>query len=213
MHPDEVALLEAVCECPDDDAPRLIYADWLEESGLVACVARAEFIRVQVRLEQIADIDPAKKGLQHRAWQLLHEHSPIWLAPMGMSLWGVSYRRGFLDRATTRSDLVLQNPEWFARQPIANLEVELDQGCWNLVIGMLAQRLRPESNDDLVSAWDRACTTEPRLTLMQSGGEAEALAWHPLIHRVRELRLSVAWNTFRREGGPLSAMLNPRVGP
>ncbi len=30
---DETALLRAVCESPMDDAPRLVYADWLEENG------------------------------------------------------------------------------------------------------------------------------------------------------------------------------------
>src|SRR4051812_5383520 len=37
------ALLAAIAEAPDDDAPRLVYADWLEEHG---DDARAEFIRV-----------------------------------------------------------------------------------------------------------------------------------------------------------------------
>src|SRR5579885_46194 len=41
---DADALLVAVLAAPDDDAPRLIYADWLDEHGEPA---RAEFIRVQ----------------------------------------------------------------------------------------------------------------------------------------------------------------------
>lgn len=41
------ALLAAVLACPEDDAPRLIYADYLEGQGRDA---RAEFIRVQVGL-------------------------------------------------------------------------------------------------------------------------------------------------------------------
>ena len=41
----EQAFLRAVIENPDDDAPRLIYADWLDEQGQSE---RAEFIRVQV---------------------------------------------------------------------------------------------------------------------------------------------------------------------
>jgi uncharacterized protein (TIGR02996 family) len=31
--PDEVALLRAVLSSPDDDAPRLVYADWCDEYG------------------------------------------------------------------------------------------------------------------------------------------------------------------------------------
>ncbi len=41
---DGEALLAAILANPDDDAPRLIYSDWLEENG---DEARAEFIRVQ----------------------------------------------------------------------------------------------------------------------------------------------------------------------
>jgi uncharacterized protein (TIGR02996 family) len=46
------AFLEAIREQPDDDAPRLIYADWLEEHGGHACSVRAQFIPVQCEPEQ-----------------------------------------------------------------------------------------------------------------------------------------------------------------
>src|SRR5262245_58863227 len=41
------AFLKAIAEAPDDDGPRLVYADWLEEHG---DPARAEFIRVRCEL-------------------------------------------------------------------------------------------------------------------------------------------------------------------
>jgi uncharacterized protein (TIGR02996 family) len=50
----EKAFLEAVLANPDDDAPRLIFADWLEERGQAA---RAEFIRLQIRLAQTPEHD------------------------------------------------------------------------------------------------------------------------------------------------------------
>jgi uncharacterized protein (TIGR02996 family) len=43
------ALLRAVCENPDDDLPRLVFADWLEEQGELE---RAEFIRGEVELDR-----------------------------------------------------------------------------------------------------------------------------------------------------------------
>jgi uncharacterized protein (TIGR02996 family) len=49
------ALLRAVCERPDDDAPRLVYADVLEERGEVE---RAEFIRCQVELARLYERRP-----------------------------------------------------------------------------------------------------------------------------------------------------------
>src|SRR5687768_16114221 len=38
---------------PDEDAPRLIYADWLDEHGGRGGAARAEFIRVQCELARL----------------------------------------------------------------------------------------------------------------------------------------------------------------
>jgi uncharacterized protein (TIGR02996 family) len=46
-HPDLTALLRAVCEFPDDDTPRLVLADWLDEHDEHE---RAEFIRLQCEL-------------------------------------------------------------------------------------------------------------------------------------------------------------------
>lgn len=43
----EQAFLAAICEASEDDTPRLVYADWLEEQGRDE---RAEFIRVQIQL-------------------------------------------------------------------------------------------------------------------------------------------------------------------
>ena len=45
-------LLNAVIAAPDDDAPRLAYADVLADGE------RAEFIRVQCRLERASQDDP-----------------------------------------------------------------------------------------------------------------------------------------------------------
>ena len=44
----EEDLLRAVLADPDDDAPRLVLADWLEDRGDADSLARGELIRVQV---------------------------------------------------------------------------------------------------------------------------------------------------------------------
>ncbi|MCS6866373.1 MAG: TIGR02996 domain-containing protein [Gemmataceae bacterium] len=49
------ALRAAICEYPDEDAPRLIYADYLEEHG---ATARAAFIRAQVELARLPPWEP-----------------------------------------------------------------------------------------------------------------------------------------------------------
>jgi uncharacterized protein (TIGR02996 family) len=45
QHPDHLAFLKAILANPDDDAPRLVYADWLDE---IDQPERAEFIRRQI---------------------------------------------------------------------------------------------------------------------------------------------------------------------
>jgi uncharacterized protein (TIGR02996 family) len=44
---DQAALLASILAAPKDDAPRLVFADWLDENGEGE---RAEFVRVQVEL-------------------------------------------------------------------------------------------------------------------------------------------------------------------
>src|SRR3954454_19585646 len=94
--------LAAICRSPDDDAPRLVYADWLEEHG---DPERAEFIRVQCELEPMRDqyeIDRAAE-LHTREKELLWKHQDGWLGP-GMEGWGgwgkdgasAEFRRGFV---------------------------------------------------------------------------------------------------------------------
>src|SRR5262245_2593359 len=52
--------LAAIRAAPDDDTPRLVYADWLDEHG---DPDRAEFIRVQVELARLAQDDPRRPEL------------------------------------------------------------------------------------------------------------------------------------------------------
>ena len=88
------ALLKAVCDHPNDDTPRLVFADWLQENDEEA---RAEFIRVQIEIARFAN--PPKK-LAKRAGQLLRRHGPRWsfdLHEQDGFLWAQSYSRGFIE--------------------------------------------------------------------------------------------------------------------
>ena len=49
---DGAGLLRAILDDPHDDVPRLVYADWLEEHGDETERVRAEFIRVQIELDE-----------------------------------------------------------------------------------------------------------------------------------------------------------------
>src|SRR5262245_49341694 len=69
------ALLRACFENPDDDTPRLAYADWLDENG---DPDRAEFIRVQLELER-GQSDDARARLRDREKELLAADEREWL--------------------------------------------------------------------------------------------------------------------------------------
>src|SRR5262249_37760559 len=55
---DRGTFIDAILETPDDDAPRLVYADWLDEHGGEADRARAEFIRVGCEVAKQTAGDP-----------------------------------------------------------------------------------------------------------------------------------------------------------
>jgi uncharacterized protein (TIGR02996 family) len=96
------ALLRAVCENPDDDTPRLVFADWLQENGEDA---RAEFIRIQIRLEvwgeETYESWQEWQQLCRRKLQLYFAHEAAWrvecLAATGCHVEG-EFERGFPER-------------------------------------------------------------------------------------------------------------------
>ena len=72
------AFLQAILEQPDDDTPRLIYADWLEEQG----DPRGEFIRIQCALAGLPPDDARRPELGAREAALLESHREAWLEPL-----------------------------------------------------------------------------------------------------------------------------------
>jgi uncharacterized protein (TIGR02996 family) len=73
------AFLDAIVADIEDDAPRLIYADWLDEQG---DSDRAEFIRVQVERARLPTWDAAQVRLRLREQELLKLHGESWLAEL-----------------------------------------------------------------------------------------------------------------------------------
>jgi uncharacterized protein (TIGR02996 family) len=78
---DDLAFLRVIGADPDDDGPRLLYADFLEEKGDPTGAARAEFIRVQCALDSIGPGGGNVDSLRRRERELLTEHWPAWLKP------------------------------------------------------------------------------------------------------------------------------------
>lgn len=66
---DREPFLRAIFANPDDDLPRLVFADWLDEHGDHAW---AELIRIQCELARlIPEFDPGADELQLREWELI----------------------------------------------------------------------------------------------------------------------------------------------
>jgi uncharacterized protein (TIGR02996 family) len=80
--PGHEPFLRAICQAPDDDAPRLVFADWLDENR---DPERAEFIRLQIR--QARESDGA--GLESRCEELFVTQRWKWVGdlPGTVALW------------------------------------------------------------------------------------------------------------------------------
>ncbi len=72
----EDAFVAAVLADPADDAPRLVYADWLEERG----DPRAEFLRVEWELLKLPPGDARVPALRTRLEELHRGLDPDWVA-------------------------------------------------------------------------------------------------------------------------------------
>src|SRR5689334_19357683 len=94
--------LAAIIDRPDDDLPRLVFADFLEESG---DADRAEFIRVQCELARLPAGHPDRPALAAREEELLRANRPRWVVPA--SRLAQQFRRGFVEVVRTTADRLL----------------------------------------------------------------------------------------------------------
>src|SRR5689334_524468 len=111
---DANAFLEAIRKAPEDDTPRLVYADWLEEHG---DDARAEFIRIQCTLAGLPADDPGRPALSDRERALLAAHRDSWVA--ALPAWArreCVFRRGFVARVSATAVQWLKGGEAVVRQ-------------------------------------------------------------------------------------------------
>jgi uncharacterized protein (TIGR02996 family) len=96
---DDPARLKAVLDAPDDDVPRLAYAQWNEEQGNALSAARAELIRAQIDLTQRDPEEVATGrayGVQHRIQELIDGHGGSWAAALAQWVDAFYFVRGFV---------------------------------------------------------------------------------------------------------------------
>jgi uncharacterized protein (TIGR02996 family) len=142
MQTEAEAFLQRIRAYPDDDAPRLIFADWLEEQShrLPGAAERARFIRVQITLAQLAAEDTAPSGpartereasvagLMREEAVLLDAHRDEWTAPFRGLANGPVFHRGFVEEVKVSArDFIRRAHELFATGPIRHLHL-LDVG-------------------------------------------------------------------------------------
>ncbi len=199
---DDEALLAAITANADEDTPRLMYADWLDEnrpdprpSPARGPNARAEFIRVQCRLAEMTPDHPEYTDLRDR-----HQDLATWLeahAKEKRALPGgllsdsdsyAEYERGFASKAMTnyRDDrrnaaarLTAALQKVVETTPVRTLHID------NLRVAQVAEFLRRPVVDQLralaVSVFDNDTDDVRQL--------ATALADAPHVRNLRELRL------------------------
>jgi uncharacterized protein (TIGR02996 family) len=211
-HSTAAAFLQAILEQPDDDAPRLIFADWLEENG---DTERAEFIRVQIELARMPDGDRKGAALRKREAALLKVHKQRWLGLLHAVISDGEFRRGFLEKAvfkynqfsghvdsllnstplrslgivfrsmmfSDRFDAALAE---LAKHPRVSLIEELDLSAAGLSEASIGGLARSEALTNLRSLNLMYCETGP--------GALKALMHSPTLRHLQELRLGSEWD-------------------
>jgi uncharacterized protein (TIGR02996 family) len=87
-----IALLSDCKENPEDDTPRLVLADWLEERD----DPRGSFLRAQVMASRLPELDPERGRLESEAARLLLAHEKEWLGELRPYLGSWEFSRGLV---------------------------------------------------------------------------------------------------------------------
>ena len=91
------SFLRTITENPEDDNPRLVFSDWLEENGHQD---RAEFIRLQIEL---ANMDPGEDGYagktarMYRTGMFTNKATMPFFDHVPNKEWKIGFRRGFIE--------------------------------------------------------------------------------------------------------------------
>ncbi len=105
---DEQPFLDAIFARYHHDAPRLVYADFLEEAG---DPERAELVRVQIALAHLSNDHPRRPELANRQAELLATHAARWTDHLKHLVAGVEYRRGVPDSVSMYAGAFLSDGE------------------------------------------------------------------------------------------------------
>ncbi len=217
------AFLEAIAESPDDDTPRLVYADWLEDHRQPQ---RAAFIRVQCQLAKLAADDPGRAELKKQQQELLGRHQTAWLAALpklpGVT-WDAVFRRGFVAgvRVEGAGTFLKHAAALFRAAPFWSLEVWKARGVGALAASPWLGRLRRlcVRNSRVGPRGAAELARSPHLAglsaLVLSGTDIEAEGVRALVsspHLKRLSDLDLAGNDLYDEGPEVVAQAPSLAG-
>jgi uncharacterized protein (TIGR02996 family) len=146
MLTDGQTLLKATCADPDNDLPRLVYADYLEENGQPD---RAAFIRLQIEFVRkcLGGTGFADDLLRAELAVLWAAHGEEWRAELpqiqGVG-WDLFFHRGFAERVVVETDTLLRdNAEAiFGYNPIHHLCIRRFEGAPGVTLIPALKRLK-----------------------------------------------------------------------
>jgi uncharacterized protein (TIGR02996 family) len=201
------AFLRDIIDHPDDDALRLIYADWLDDHGEPR---RAEFIRLQCRLAGLPEDDAERPDLLDREWELLTVYRGRWqpaaTSLIANNLWDSGFRRGFFARVHLPASLLLEHgAELAAACPLEEVCVEEAGGRlgeilrqpWLARVASLDLTRNALTAEDVQALFDSADLGRLRRLVLRSvrlrPGDVERLARWPGLSRLEHLDLGTDW--------------------
>src|SRR5258707_410804 len=114
----EAALLGAIEARPEDDTPRLAYADWLDERAAdlpdpAPARVRAEFLPVQCAIKKVEGLPGDQRRPHIHLWQrqqqLLDDHRRDLLGPLGgeLTYFDAIFDRGFVQQLNVTDETLL----------------------------------------------------------------------------------------------------------
>jgi uncharacterized protein (TIGR02996 family) len=116
----EDTFLEMILASPDDEDPRLVFADWLEEQGN----PRGEFIRLQCQRAKLTRYDPEWQPLLAREAVLFREYEGQWSKPFLRHVEYAGFRRGFVEHVqVSASKLLKAGDRLFRAAPIRSVKI------------------------------------------------------------------------------------------
>jgi uncharacterized protein (TIGR02996 family) len=100
------AFLAAIRDAPEDEVPRLVCADWLEDNGQPE---RAEFVRVQLELSRGVEPRSQALALYRRLRALIREHREGWLGSLATHAPASIFDRGFVEQVELEAKVLLEH--------------------------------------------------------------------------------------------------------